>query len=891
MPREPSVPYTPFPTAQAEGVNAGQMTARPTPEAFGGATAAATQKLGAAGQEVGQQENALAMHLGEIYNDSTSRDAVVNSSQKLGDLLNQYKSNRGNNAVNAYKDFQTATTKLYEDTANNMPTNGSQKMFRDQFSREVAYTLKDAGGYAANQGQEAYVKSIDASIGNNQNLLASTANDPERRKQLVDDIHNNSLTLSHTLGESPEVAYQNLSKNVGAGYASLIKQNIVTNPEQAKSLYQEAVNGTFSAESPDGKTVQVPYMDAAQRSQVAAEMGTEFRRQATETLKTAHDYAMAAKPYDRQGVVTSLLNAGFDEKYARAEVGRLDALSGSSDQRNLDYGAASKGVPIVNNVPMVQKSTVDLIDKYATANGVPLDVAHAIAVQESGMNPNVKPGDGGKAIGTFQLHEGAAKDVGLKPEDRFDQEKNIEGGAKYLKQLYDKFGSWDKAMAAFNAGPTALSAVGGDVTKLPKSSQDYLASVSALRRSSPQSLIDRAEGNPQTQYQIAQNLTALTPLTDDAVTIGKSSGPAQQILQQAAMAKSTLLKNDAAGYLQSVNPALTADLTQGLKDPKAVSPDVPGPYGAAGTNYLDRAITETDNVYKSLNQPEDNRPVLPQAVAQQIVTNLPQDYTARLSSLESMEHGYGQHWDRIYGDLVTQGDLPKQDQIMMSVSDPEVRYKISQAYNTSEKEMEKAMGEQTAENDKGKTEKLKGVITTSVENNPKLNDYLKTLRASGASDSDIAGYRDVVKRLAYQNSISGDGAQDAANNAVSAITKNYQIYGHARIPAAVAPNVITAADVFKDNISENTVSIPENYADKATYIHDIKYGSEWITNNKETGLNLKDPTGRPVRDRMGNILTIPFTVQLNAEARAKALTEEQERNAAPFGSTAAVAGM
>lgn len=851
MPREPNINYTPFPTAQTEGVNAGQLTARPTPEAFGSGVAQATEKVGVATQDVGQQENALAMHLGEIYNDSTARDAVVANSQKLGDLVNQYKSNRGNNAVNAYKDFQTATTKLYEDAANSMPTNGSQKMFRDQFSREVAYTLKDAGGYAANQGQEAYVKSIDASIGNSQNQLASAGSDPERRQQLINDIHNNSLTLSHTLGESPEVAYNNLSKNVGAGYASLIKQNIVSNPEQAKSLYQEAVNGTFSAQSSDGKTVQVPYMDAAQRSQVAAEMGTEFRRQATETVKTAHDYAMAAKPYDRQAVVTSLMNAGFDQKYAQGEITRLDALSGSSDQRQLDYGTASKGVPIVNNAPMVAKDTVALIDKYATANGVPLDVAHAIAVQESGMNPNAPTGDGGKAVGIFQLHEGAAKDTGV---DRNTLEGNIEGGAKYLKQQYDKFGDWNKAIAAYNAGPTALAAVGGDVTKLPKSSQDYLASVSALRRSSPQSLIDRAEGNPQTQYQIAQNLTALTPLTDDAVTIAKSSGPAQQVLQQAAMAKSTLLKNDAAGYLNNINPGLTADLTQGLKDPKAVDQN--------GQNYMDRAITETDNVYKSLNQPEDNRPVLPQALSQQIVSNLPTDYTQRLSSLESMEKGYGQHWDRIYGDLVQQGGLPMQDQIMMSNNDPNWRYTVSKAYSADEKTQEKAMGKEII-GDSGKKEPLKGTIDTAINSNPRLDAYFSSFRASGGTDENIAGIRSVVQRVAYEYRIAGASPEGAAEKAVNGMTSQWDIHGLARIPSKYAANVNNAAAAFKNNLSEKQIAIPDNAEDALGYVHSVKYNSEMVTNKDETGVNFRDASGRPVRDKAGKIVTIPFNVQLS----------------------------
>ena len=38
---------------------------------------------------------------------------------------------------------------------------------------------------------------------------------------------------------------------------------------------------------------------------------------------------------------------------------------------------------------------------------------------------------------------------------------NIEGGTKYIKQQLDKFGSLELALAAYNAGPGAVSKYGG----------------------------------------------------------------------------------------------------------------------------------------------------------------------------------------------------------------------------------------------------------------------------------------------------------------------------------------------------------------------------------------------------------------------------------------------
>ena len=42
-----------------------------------------------------------------------------------------------------------------------------------------------------------------------------------------------------------------------------------------------------------------------------------------------------------------------------------------------------------------------------------------------------------------------------------DPQQNLEGGARYLRQMYDKFGTWKLALAAYNAGPAAVEDSGG----------------------------------------------------------------------------------------------------------------------------------------------------------------------------------------------------------------------------------------------------------------------------------------------------------------------------------------------------------------------------------------------------------------------------------------------
>ncbi|HRR48412.1 MAG TPA: lytic transglycosylase domain-containing protein [Bacteroidales bacterium] len=100
------------------------------------------------------------------------------------------------------------------------------------------------------------------------------------------------------------------------------------------------------------------------------------------------------------------------------------------------------------------------LDEYITTIAkryeIPEEIFRALIQQESagGRRNLSKKG----AIGMTQLMPKTAKDLDVNP---YDPYQNIEGGARYLKQMFNIFGSWEKALAAYNAGAKRVREYGG----------------------------------------------------------------------------------------------------------------------------------------------------------------------------------------------------------------------------------------------------------------------------------------------------------------------------------------------------------------------------------------------------------------------------------------------
>ncbi|MGJ8622340.1 MAG: lytic transglycosylase domain-containing protein [Yoonia sp.] len=94
--------------------------------------------------------------------------------------------------------------------------------------------------------------------------------------------------------------------------------------------------------------------------------------------------------------------------------------------------------------------------RAAAEQGVPVDLFLRLVEQESGWNPQAVSVKG--ALGLAQLMPDTARALGVDPRDPV---ANLRGGARYLRLQYEAFGSWPLALAAYNAGPGAVTRYGG----------------------------------------------------------------------------------------------------------------------------------------------------------------------------------------------------------------------------------------------------------------------------------------------------------------------------------------------------------------------------------------------------------------------------------------------
>jgi soluble lytic murein transglycosylase-like protein len=119
---------------------------------------------------------------------------------------------------------------------------------------------------------------------------------------------------------------------------------------------------------------------------------------------------------------------------------------------------ATDGVrPLTPQAPSPAPTEVrQAIRDSAQRHAVSAPLAEAVAWQESRFRQGAVSPKG--AMGVMQLMPQTARTLGV---DAGELKGNVEGGVTYLAQMIARFGDLPRALAAYNAGPEAVTRFGG----------------------------------------------------------------------------------------------------------------------------------------------------------------------------------------------------------------------------------------------------------------------------------------------------------------------------------------------------------------------------------------------------------------------------------------------
>jgi soluble lytic murein transglycosylase-like protein len=182
---------------------------------------------------------------------------------------------------------------------------------------------------------------------------------------------------------------------------------------------------------------------------------------------------LSVKSHREEGSsVVLTLRAGGDvtcdkaliDKIVNDEVPHPDPVPPAADD-----GAQSRDTSVLQSTPYGE-----IISALSEAHGVDPLLVRALIQVESNYQPRARSSKG--AMGLMQIMPATAREYRVR--NPYDPKTNIEVGVKRLKDLLDRWGAVDLALAAYNAGEGAVQKFRG----IPpyRETQSYVSRILAL---------------------------------------------------------------------------------------------------------------------------------------------------------------------------------------------------------------------------------------------------------------------------------------------------------------------------------------------------------------------------------------------------------------------------
>lgn len=157
--------------------------------------------------------------------------------------------------------------------------------------------------------------------------------------------------------------------------------------------------------------------------------------------------------------------------------GEPDQVDGTLPIFNVSPASESDNALKNWKAPTAAKPYLEAIAQSEARYGLPKNLLARQLQQESSYKPEIITGKQKSvtgAVGIAQFMPATAKEFGIDPTNPW---QSIDAAGKYMKQLYNRFGTWPLALAAYNWGMGNLAKKG--IEKAPAETRNYFTKILA----------------------------------------------------------------------------------------------------------------------------------------------------------------------------------------------------------------------------------------------------------------------------------------------------------------------------------------------------------------------------------------------------------------------------